>query len=172
MTNRQGRTRFLARALPVAGGALALGMLMTVPSSATSPQASGTPLPGYWEYTTSALGIRDTETKCVRPSEITRFFSGLSTRRWSCSYPVREVGNGQARFPEYDGPSAPRQARFEGICRDHKDRTVRVRLNGPYAPESFRFNGGAQLARGTPYIPASITARRISATCPAGAEYF
>ena len=59
------------------------GMLMTVPSSATSPQASGTPLPGYWEYTTSALGIRDTETKCVRPSEITRFFSGLSTRRWS-----------------------------------------------------------------------------------------
>jgi len=106
----------------------------------------------------SALGIRDTETKCVRPSEITRFFSGLSTRRWSCTYPVREVGDGQARF--------------EGICRDHKDRTVRVRLNGPYEPESFRFNGGAQLARGTPYIPASITARRISATCPAGAEYF
>ena len=158
MTNTQGRTRFLARALPIASGAVALGMLMTEPWSATSPQAAGTPLPGYWEYTTSALGIRDTETKCVRPSEITRFFSGLSTRRWSCTYPVREVGNGQARF--------------EGICRDHKDRTVRVRLNGPYAPESFRFNGGAQLARGTPYIPASITARRISATCPAGAEYF
>jgi len=46
------------------------------------------------------------------------------------------------------------------------------RAHGPYAPESFRFTGGAQLARGTPYIPASITARRISATCPAGAEYF
>ena len=30
----------------------------------------------------------------------------------------------------------------------------------------------AQLARGTPYLPASITARRISAQCPAGAEYF
>lgn len=158
MTNTQGRTRFLARALPVAGGALALGMLMSVPSSATSPQATGTPQPGYWEYTTSALGVRDTETKCVRPSEINRFFNGLSTRRWTCTYPVREVGNGQARF--------------EGTCRDPKNRTVRVRLNGPYAPESFRFSGGAQLARGTPYIPASITARRLAAQCPAGAEYF
>lgn len=158
MTNRQGRTRFLTRALPVAGGALALGMLMTVPSSATSPQASGTPLPGYWEYSTRVLGVGETETKCVRQSEINRFFGGLSTRRWSCTYPVKEVGNGQARF--------------EGTCRDHKDRTVRVRLNGPYDSESFRFSGGAQLARGTPYIPASITARRISGTRPAGAEYF
>jgi len=35
-----------------------------------------------------------------------------------------------------------------------------------------RFNGGAQLARGTPYIPASNTARRLAAQCPAGAEYF
>ena len=95
MTNTQGRTRFLARALPIAGGALALGMLMTVPSSATSPQAAGTPLPGYWEYTTSALGIRDTETKCVRPSEINRFFGGLSTNRWRCTYPTRVVGNGR-----------------------------------------------------------------------------
>ena len=31
---------------------------------------------------------------------------------------------------------------------------------------------GAQLVRGTPYIPASITARRLAAQCPANAEYF
>ena len=37
---------------------------------------------------------------------------------------------------------------------------------------SFSFTGGAQLARGTPYIPASITARRLAAQCPANAEYF
>jgi hypothetical protein len=47
-----------------------------------------------------------------------------------------------------------------------------VRLRGTYEPESFRFTGGAQLARGTPYLPASITARRLAAQCPAGAEYF
>ena len=121
-------------------------------------QSSGQPLPGYWTYTTSVLGVRDTETKCVRPSEINRFFGGLSTRKWQCVYPVRQVGGGNARF--------------EGTCTDHKGRRVNVRLNGPYASETFTFRGGAQLSRGTPYIPASITARRLAAQCPANAEYF
>ncbi|RZJ04889.1 MAG: DUF3617 family protein, partial [Brevundimonas sp.] len=111
-----------------------------------------------WEYTTSAVGVRDTEQKCVRPSEINRFFGGLSTRRWRCTYPVRQVGGGNARF--------------EGACTDHKNRRVNVRLNGTYTQESFTFRGGAQLARGTPYLPASITARRLAAACPANAEYF
>jgi hypothetical protein len=149
-------SRSLATAVPILAGALMLG------ASAAAPQAPApaaqTVLPGYWEYTTSALGMGDTETKCVRPSEINRFFGGLSTRRWQCTYPVREVGNGHARF--------------EGTCRDPKGRSVNVRLRGPYDTEHFRFRGGAQLARGTPYIPASITAHRISAECPAGAEYF
>ncbi|MBP8062350.1 MAG: hypothetical protein KAY29_00630 [Brevundimonas sp.] len=140
-----------------------VGAALLAPAASTTaamvPQASNdTVLPGYWEYTTSALGVRDTETKCVRPSEINRFFGGLSTRRWQCTYPVRQVGNGNARF--------------EGTCQDRKGRRVNVRLRGPYAPESFRFTGGAQLARGTPFIPASITARRLAAQCPANAEYF
>jgi hypothetical protein len=146
----------------IALAALSAAALLAPAASTTAamvPQASGaTVLPGYWEYTTSALGVRDTETKCVRPSEINRFFGGLSTRRWQCTYPVRQVGNGNARF--------------EGTCQDRKGRRVNVRLQGPYAPESFRFTGGAQLARGTPYIPASITARRVAAQCPANAEYF
>lgn len=147
-------TRTLTVAVPVLAGALLLG------ASAAAPQtpAAQTVLPGYWEYTTSALGVGDTETKCVRPSEISRFFGGLSTRRWQCTYPVREVGNGHARF--------------EGVCRDPKGRTVNVRLNGPYDAENFHFRGGAQPVRGLPYIPASITAHRISAECPANAEYF
>ena len=149
------KTRFLALTT-LAAAALTLGA--SDRPYAAAAQASDTVLPGYWEYTTSAVGVRDTEQKCVRPSEINRFFGGLSTRRWTCTYPVREVGGGNARF--------------EGVCRDRKGRTVRVRLNGTYRTESFRFTGGAQLARGTPYLPASITARRISAECPAGAEYF
>ena len=150
--------RVAATAAPVIAGALFLGA-PAQPRAAMSVQSSAdTVLPGYWEYTTSAVGIRDTETKCVRPSEINRFFGGLSTRRWRCTYPVRQVGNGNARF--------------EGTCTDHKNRRVNVRLNGTYQQESFTFRGGAQLARGTPYLPASITARRISAQCPANAEYF
>ena len=148
-------TRAAALAAPVVAGAV----MLAAPASAPQAQASRSEvLPGYWEYTTSVMGARDTEQKCVRPSEINRFFGGLSTNRWKCTYPTRQVGDGRARF--------------EGTCQDKKGRRVNVRLNGTYQPESFRFNGGAQLMRGTPYIPASITARRISAQCPANAEYF
>lgn len=148
-------TRAAVVAVPAIAGALLLAAPTTPRAAQTGP---ATVLPGYWEYTTSAVGIRDTEQKCVRPSEINRFFGGLSTRRWSCTYPVRQVGNGVARF--------------EGTCTDRKNRRVNVRLNGTYQSEQFSFRGGAQLARGTPYLPASINARRISATCPADAEYF
>ena len=149
----------LMRAAAVAAPALAGAILLAAPSSPTQAQAAASEvLPGYWEYTTSAVGIRSTETKCVRPSEINRFFGGLSTRRWQCTYPTRVVGGGVARF--------------EGVCTDPRGRRVNVRLGGSYQQENFRFTGGAQLARGTPYLPASITARRVSATCPADAEYF
>ncbi|MBX3476864.1 MAG: DUF3617 family protein [Brevundimonas sp.] len=151
--NSKTLTRLAAAALPVAAAAA----ILAAPGVAGS-QSSQTPQPGYWTYTTSVMGVRDTETKCVRPSEINRFFGGLSTRRWQCVYPVRQVGGGNARF--------------EGTCTDHKGRRVNVRLNGPYQAESFSFRGGAQLSRGTPYIPASITARRVAAQCPANAEYF
>lgn len=152
------QARALTRSILGTAAILAGGLVLAAPSAATPPQSSNQPQPGYWEYTTRVLGVGETETKCVRQSEINRFFGGLSTRRWQCTYPVREVGGGNARF--------------EGTCRDRRDRTVNVRLNGPYETESFRFTGGAQLARGTPFIPASITARRVSAECPAGAEYF
>lgn len=150
---------FLMRTVAVAAPAMMGAILLAAPSSPSQAQAAATEvLPGYWEYTTSAVGIRSTETKCVRPSEINRFFGGISTRRWRCTYPTRVVGGGTARF--------------EGTCTDPRGRRVNVRLGGSYQQENFRFTGGAQLARGTPYLPASITARRISAQCPPDAEYF
>ena len=66
-------------------------------------------------------------------------------------------------------------ARFEGNCVSRSGRQVRVRLNGTYQPEEFSFRGGASIkAAGiwSPYIPATITARRLAAQCPANAEYF
>ena len=156
--NPSALVRVAVTAAPVVAGALLLAAPAQPRAAMAAQSSADTVLPGYWEYTTSAVGVRDTETKCVRPSEINRFFGGLSTRRWRCTYPVRQVGNGNARF--------------EGTCEDRKGRRVNVRLNGTYQQESFTFRGGAQLARGTPYLPASITARRISAQCPANAEYF
>lgn len=155
MSLKTNAARIVAFAAPALAGAILLASPATVSQAQTTAE---TVLPGYWEYTTSALGARSTEQKCVRPSEINRFFGGLSTRRWQCTYPTREVGGGNARF--------------EGTCTDRKGRRVNVRLNGTYQSQNFTFRGGAQLARGTPYLPASITARRISAQCPANAEYF
>ena len=150
--------RTAAIAAPALAGALFLAAPTTPQAAMTVQQGADTVLPGYWEYTTSAVGVRDTEQKCVRPSEINRFFGGLSTNKWRCTYPTRVVGDGNARF--------------EGTCQDRKGRRIAVRLSGTYTDTSFSFRGGAQLVRGTPYIPASITARRISAQCPANAEYF
>ena len=151
--------RLPRKALAVAAPVLAGGFMLASPALAPAQTAAQAEvLPGYWEYTTSALGQRDTERKCVLPREINLFFGGLSTRRWLSTYPTRVVGDGAARF--------------EGTCQDRKGRRVNVRLSGAYEQTSFSFNGGAQILRGTPYIPASITARRISAQCPANAEYF
>ena len=86
--------RIAATAAPVVAGALFLAAPVAPQAAMTAQSSADTVLPGYWEYTTSAVGVRDTETKCVRPSEIHRFFGGLSTRRWQCTYPVRQVGNG------------------------------------------------------------------------------
>ena len=150
----------LAKLMAVAAPMVAGAVMLAAPASAPQAQsaAQSAVLPGYWEYTTSAVGQRDTLQRCVRPSEINRFFGGLSTNKWRCTYPTRVVGNGNARF--------------EGTCQDRKGRRIAVRLNGTYTETSFSFRGGAQIVRGTPYIPASITARRISAQYPANAEYF
>lgn len=154
--------RIAAVSVPALASLVFLAAPAAAPQAGVPAQSSEQPvLPGYWEYTTSAVGNRDTERKCVRASEINRFFGGLSTRHYQCTYPTRVVGNGQARF--------------EGNCVSRSGRRVRIRLNGTYQPESFEFRGGASIrAAGiwSPYIPATITARRISAQCPANAEYF
>jgi len=151
--------RLPKRAIAVLAPVVAGGFMLAAPAMAPAQTAAQSEvLPGYWEYTTNAVGQRETLQKCVRPSEINRFFGGLSTNKWRCTYPTRVVGDGNARF--------------EGTCSDHKNRRINVRLSGTYTETSFTFRGGAQIVRGTPYIPASITARRISAQCPANAEYF
>lgn len=141
--------------------AVAAPLLLTAAAPAQGTEQPPV-LPGYWEYTTRALGDTNTENRCVRPSEINRFFNGLSTRLYTCTYPTREVGGGQARF--------------EGTCRSRGGRQLRVRLSGPYQPESFQFDGAVSMRIGggiwTPYIPGSVRARRLAATCPAGAEHF
>lgn len=143
--------------------ALAVTAPLTLSAAQPIAQTAETPvLPGYWEYTTRALGDSETRRRCVRPRDINRFFGGLSNSVYTCTYPTRVVGNGQARF--------------EGTCESRSGRQLRVRLSGPYSDESFSFDGtvSMRIAGGvwTPRIPGSVRANRIAATCPANAEYF
>ena len=94
LMNASVLARVAATAAPVIAGALFLAAPAQPQAAMPVQSRADTVLPGYWEYTTSAVGSRNTETKCVRPSEINRFFGGLSTRRWSCTYPVRQIGGG------------------------------------------------------------------------------
>ena len=52
--------RILAVAAPVVAGAVMLGAPAAAPQAQTAAPTQPV-LPGYWEYTTSALGSRDTE---------------------------------------------------------------------------------------------------------------
>lgn len=155
----------LHRRLLTVAPVLALAGALAAPSAAPVAQGRTTTiLPGYWESTSRiSFGISssDTERKCVRAQEIDRFFSGPSNRHYTCEYPVRQVANGQARF--------------EGTCVSNgSGRVVQVAVSGTYAPEEFELSGRLRTRiAGLSVAPTgSIRARRLSASCPAGAETF
>ena len=134
-------------ALLVAGGSLA---------AADARPVAGAPLPGLWRYDTAFLFSSDTKEKCIGPEEIGRVLDGPSNHHYVCEYPVREVGGGRARF--------------EGTCTNKKHgQTAKVSLAGTYGPERFDLKGVVQADLGGLSLPvnASVSATRISPTCPA-----
>jgi hypothetical protein len=52
--------RIAATAAPVVAGALFLAAPVAPQAAMTAQSSPDTVLPGYWEYTTSAVGMRDT----------------------------------------------------------------------------------------------------------------
>ena len=116
---------------------------------ATPPDAV---LPGYWSYKTRFLGITvDNEKKCVKPDEVDKFFTAPCNRHHICSYPIRVVGNGRARF--------------EGTWQDkkYKRKPVAVKATGTYQPKEFTVRAQAL------GLSATLEAKWLAATCPAGA---
>ena len=115
------------------------------------------PLPGYWRYDTSFLFSSKTEMRCITPADVDKVLQGPSNRHYDCTYPVREVADGKARF--------------EGQCVNRKKGDkADVALRGVYGPTSFTFKGVVRPDLGGLSLPlnASIAATRVSARCPAG----
>ncbi len=113
-------------------------------------------LPGWWEYTSStAVSAAKTDRRCVRPDQIAAFVSGPSNGHYRCTYPVKELGGGRARF--------------EGVCVSKHGARYPVRWEGTYTPESFDLHGTVRPNLAGLEIPvsATIAARRLAAQCPA-----
>lgn len=125
-------------------------------AGAVRAEAAAPPvLPGWWEYTSStAVSAPKTERRCVKPDEIEAFVSGPSNRHYKCSYPVKELSGGRARF--------------EGVCVSKHGARYPVRWEGRYTPESFSLHGVVRpnLAGLSIPVSATIDARRLAEACP------
>ena len=135
--------------------------LAAVPAlAAAGPALAGSShavLPGWWEYTTSSQFSADkVEHRCVKPDEIDKFVAGPSNHHYTCTYPTSELANGRAKFV--------------GVCVSKHGTRYPVRWSGTYDAEHFKLNGTAMPTLIGLSIPvsASITAQRVSPTCPPG----
>ena len=139
----------------IAPAALACAAAVAAHAAARTPER-GAPLPGLWRYDTSFLFSSDSDTRCIGPADIDKILQGPSNKHYDCTYPVREVAGGRARF--------------EGVCVNRKHgQKAQVSLQGAYGPDSFEFHGVVKPDLGGLSLPldASISAKRVSTTCPA-----
>lgn len=148
------RTRKIAIAAVVAAVASTAGAATLY---AAQERAEDTIATGYWEYRTRLLGFLpvDREYRCVTPDDVDDFFTGPCNRHHTCTYPVREVADGRARFEGY------------WIAKSDGDR-ANVKATGEYSEKRFVLNARGTLTNGLP-LQATIDARWISETCPANA---
>jgi hypothetical protein len=134
--------------------AVALGSVATVASATPA----GTPiLPGFWKYTVKAAGVipLDDGRRCLAAEDISDFLAFPGNRHYKCSYPTKTVNNGKVEMV--------------GACVDKKGRRAPIRATGTYSPETFRLNIALTTTNGLP-IRGSMTAKRVSASCPLGSN--
>ncbi len=140
--------------LAALAGALA-GGLIALPALAGDPPDKIRP--GYWEYAYKVLGITvSTEYKCVKPSEIDKvFFAGPCNHHHRCEYPVREIGDGKARF--------------EGTWTDKRGRVAHVKADGSYTDTRFDLKASGTTTTGIP-MAVTMNAKWVSDKCPSAAS--
>ena len=114
--------------------------------------------PGYWEATTTFLGLsHKTERYCVEPKNIVKFMLGPCNHHYKCDYPVQEVGGGKAHF--------------EGVIKNRSER-YNVQGDVTYTPTTLDLKmSGSGHWKMVPLAGfGSIQARRLAAECPEGAK--
>ena len=118
-------------------------------------------LPGYWESTTHyslLLSQTSTTRKCLTTAEVEEWLTKPAPKHFECTYGSKRVGGGTAHF--------------DMTCVDGRAHTLRMSINGTYAPERFHLVANGSLTMMGVPLPGSadIDAHRLSAECPADAK--
>lgn len=110
---------------------------------------------GYWKLDASALlVVNDSEMKCIDGADdVKKFFDGPCKNHSVCTYKVRQVGGGKAKYA--DGTMVDR----------HGKNPTKVSAIGTYSAKRFEFN--VQFGP----VPGKLTGTWVAATCPAGAKH-
>ena len=132
----------------------AAGLGAVLPAASTAqPQAADSVLPGRWEYRYRIFALPvATEHWCLKPHEIERAFNGPCNRHHTCTYPVKEVGDGVLRL--------------QGQWKDKRGRIAPVSGQGTYTPTTITLRVRGRTVNGIPFV-GSMNARRIGDTCEA-----
>src|SRR6516165_3918018 len=73
-------------------------LLATAAPAAGAELDPAAPLPGYWELANTWVFVfhfRSVQRKCFSGADISGVLRGPSNGHYTCSYPVREVGDGR-----------------------------------------------------------------------------
>jgi hypothetical protein len=142
------------RLRPVLTAALLLAMAAPAAGAEIDPAA---PLPGYWELANTWVFVfhfRSMQRKCFSGADIAGVLQGPSNAHYTCSYPVREVGDGHLLL--------------RGICVETHGQVAQIAAEGTYEPTAFRLN--AVLTTRIAGVPlsgsGSTVARRLGDHCP------
>jgi hypothetical protein len=143
-------------AVAICGAGLALAQPMVRAAPVEKGASKATILPGYWEYDYK-IGVIpvSNETKCLKPADAEQFSRGICTKRYRCDYTTNVVRDGKIAL--------------KGVWTDKKDRASPVTANGTYSPEAFKMDIHIKTINGMP-LAGSLTAKRLSAECPAPEE--
>lgn len=148
--------------VPVTASIAAACALMAVSAAAlaapqdTDARAPTTILTGQWEYNTRIGPIPvDSDQRCLTQKDVDNFNRGICLKRYSCAYDTRVVRDGKIAL--------------KGVWTDKKGRSAPVSAKGSYTPQSFKLDVNGRTVNGLP-MAATLTAKRLSATCTAAAK--
>jgi hypothetical protein len=133
-------------------------LILIIALAVAAPALAQTAInPGYWETTnqvTSPFPTKKVERRCIRPAEVAKFMNGPSNHIYTCTYPVREIGDGQIRLA--------------GSCKTRDGKPVPITGEGVFTADTFRLDARieTEFAGLTVPVRARTTARRLGDDCP------